>query len=163
MTSTRGAVELTSLPDPSLERSEFATPDAGVSTIAGLIHAALSAAEAELATFDAAMLLPAGSGASGFKRDRRATSVIKRLWGRGRQLMLGQTPCRVKKLSSIYSVGFSLEELELLRMQTLTVPLVVAGMLPPFLFRAMDKLYPPEWLDPLPVNGTIGGLSIELC
>ena len=158
--STRGDVELTSLPDPALERPEFATPDAGVSSIAGLMHTALASAEADLATFDAAMVLPAGSGASGFKRDRRATSVMKRLWGRGWQFMLGQTPCRVAKLSSIYSVGFSLEELGLLRMQTLAVPLVLAGMVPPVLLRLSGKPYPEEWIEPLPVNGMIGLLVI---
>ena len=128
-------IELSNIGDPALDNPHFALSDRATSAVATAIEAALEAANAELALFDPGADPHAASG-SGFKRDLRATSIFWRIWGLGRQVRLGQTPCRVSK-GTPYSVGVSSEELLLLRMQIVAVPLVIACMMIPLAVRPL--------------------------
>ncbi|KAL3913994.1 MAG: hypothetical protein SGPRY_007785, partial [Prymnesium sp.] len=129
------------------------------------------AAEAELAQLPSPP--PHSGGSSGIKRDRLTVSGIRMVWGPGRQLPLGPSICRLARGRHLYSVGLGREELELLRMQTLIVPIVILGVFLPLLermrydwlldgwgedqqngWRLLDHL--DEWSKPLPVNGCVG-------
>ena len=85
------------------------------------LEAALLAAEATAAHFDTSAEAPESVG---WKRDQRKTGTLRRFFGLGSVLNVGQASCRING-RSFYSLGMPLAVLENVRAQVLIVPLVI--------------------------------------